>query len=361
MNKLNTLNFSDLTQFTLQDKIGQMLLIGFRGLQLEEGNPIFRDITEIGIGGVILFDYDVLLNKAGRNIESPDQVRSLLTSLQKLANLPLFLSIDQEGGNVNRLKPEYGFPDSMSHQKIGEVDDLEFTSKQAGIIAQTLSGIGFNLNFAPVVDLNLNPQNPIIGGKGRCFSDNPQKVTEHASAYIKAHRRYNVISTVKHFPGHGSSKDDTHLGMADVTDTWKDIEITPYRNLINQGLCDMVMTTHIFNANLDSKYPATLSHTIQAGILREQLGYDGVLISDDLQMKAIANHFSLDDAVRLSIDAGVDILTLGNNTAYEPEKTHEMVDIISDQVKKGNISESRIDKSFERIMKLKQRFLKFDI
>lgn len=333
-----------------------MLLIGFRGLQIDTNNPIYSDIKNSGIGGVILFDYDVILKKSGRNIESPEQLRSLINSLQEIAETPLFISVDQEGGNVNRLKPELGFPATYSHKKLGIIDDPDFTYQHAAVIAKTLADLGFNLNFAPVVDLNINPENPIIGKKERSFSDDPQKVIRHAAVFIKAHRDNKIIATLKHFPGHGSSKQDTHLGMADVTDSWMEKELNPYKNLIKRDLVDMIMTTHIFNANLDRKYPATLSKPIQTGLLREKIGYRGVLVSDDLQMKAIADHFTLEDTIRLVINAGVDILVFGNNTSYQPELTPKIIDIIYHQVQNGIIPEARIEESFLRIMNLKQKF-----
>jgi beta-N-acetylhexosaminidase len=356
LNEPNNFYNKELQNTSLREKIGQMILVGFRGLHIDDSDFIKRDIIETGIGGVILFDYDVLLQKSQRNIASSQQVRSLIGELQELTTIPLFISIDQEGGDVNRLKPEYGFPDSFSHKKLGEIDETDITFEQADIIASTLSSLGINLNFAPVVDLNINPENPVIGGKKRCFSEDPLSVTNHATAFIQAHRKNNIISTIKHFPGHGSSKDDTHLGMADVTDTWQEEELIPYRNLVHRRLCDMVMTTHIFNAKLDSEYPATLSHTIQTGILREKLGYKGVLISDDLQMKAISDYYSMEETIRLVINAGVDILTFGNNTAYEPEKTSEIAEIIYHLVENNQVSESRINESYQRIIKLKQRF-----
>jgi beta-N-acetylhexosaminidase len=356
LNEPNNFNNKELQNTSLREKIGQMILVGFRGLHIDDSDFIKKDIAETGIGGVILFDYDVLLQKPQRNIASSQQVHSLVSELQELTTIPLFISIDQEGGSVNRLKPEYGFPDSFSHKKLGEIDVTDLTFEQADIIASTLSSIGINLNFAPVVDLNLNPENPVIGGKKRSFSDDPLSVTNHAAAFIQAHRKNNIISTIKHFPGHGSSKDDTHLGMADVTDTWQEEELIPYRNLIHRRLCDMVMTTHIFNAKLDSEYPATLSHTIQTGILREKLGYKGVLISDDLQMKAISDYYSLEETIRLAINAGIDILTFGNNTAYEPEQTQRIAVIIQELVQSGQIPLTRIEESFRRILELKRRF-----
>ncbi len=340
---------------TLEEKIGQMLLVGFRGTAFSEHSTIYHDIVNHHIGSVILFDFDVQSGKPGRNITSPTQLKKLTDDLHAISKTPLFISIDQEGGVVNRLKPEMGFPPSLSHQEIGKHDNRTFTYDQASRIAETLRQLGINLNFAPCIDINVNPDNPIIAGKERSFSSDPQKVATHAKAFLQAHHDRGIIGCAKHFPGHGSSKDDTHLGMADVTDTWTEDELIPYRHLISAGLCEMIMTTHIINRNLDPDKPATLSNRILNGMLRNQLGYDGVIISDDLEMGAISKHFGLKDAVESAILAGVDILTFGKNIASEPADTSHVISIIKDMLEKELIDEKRIDESYERVMRLKGR------
>ena len=338
---------------TLEEKIGQMLLVGFRGTEVNEHSTIYHDIVNNHVGNVILFDYDVQLSQPGRNITSPAQLKKLTEDLHALSYGPLFISIDQEGGLVNRLKPEYGFPPSISHQEIGKHDDVTFTYDQSSRIAETLRQLDINVNFAPCVDVNINPDNPIIAGKERSFSRDPSKVAKHAGAFLRAHADRGIIGCAKHFPGHGSSKDDTHLGMADVTDTWCEEELIPYRYLISTGLCKMIMTTHIINRNLDPDKPATLSRKILTGMLRNQLGYEGIIVSDDLEMGAISKHFGLKEAVESAILAGVDILTFGKNIAAEPADTNHIIFVIKDMLERGLIDESRIDESYGRIMKVK--------
>jgi beta-N-acetylhexosaminidase len=162
-----------------------------------------------------------------------------------------------------------------------------------------------------------------------------------------------VKTAVKHFPGHGSSQDDTHLGFVDVTHTWQEIELFPYRNLITEGLVDMVMTTHVFNEYLDNEYPATLSRNILTGILRERLGFNGVVMTDDLQMKAIRDHYGLEHAVELAILAGADVINVGNNMEYWSDSTEKIARIIKSLLNKGTINEKRVDDSYKRIMRLK--------
>jgi beta-N-acetylhexosaminidase len=221
------------------------------------------------------------------------------------------------------------------------------------MIARTLASVGVNLNLAPVVDLDVNPTNPIIGALGRSFSADPAIVTAQAEAFIAGHRALGVKTTLKHFPGHGSSTGDTHLGVVDVTDTWSEVELEPFRNVVRDGLADAVLTAHVFNATLDSEHPATLSQPTITGILREQLSWDGIVISDDMQMGAIRDAYGYPDAVRLAILAGVDILTIAQQQVYEEGIVGRTIDLIEGFVRDGTLTEERIDASYRRILALK--------
>lgn len=342
---------------TLDEKIGQMLKVGFRGISIDENSPIVEDIRKYHIGGVVLFDYDVPRDTAYRNISSPEQVRQLTQDLQKFANIPLIIAIDQEGGKVARLKPRYGFEQSVSAQQLGSLQNADSTRKYARQTGETLSELGINTNLAPVVDVNINPQNPVIGGIERSFSADPEVVSRQAKIYIETLHEYGIITTLKHFPGHGSSKDDSHLGVVDVTDYWEQKELVPYQNLIDSGTADIVMTAHIFNAKLDSTYPATLSKPIITGILRDSLEFEGVVMSDDLQMKAIRTQYGLKETIKMSIQAGVDILSFANNSIFDAEITAKAHRIIKELVEEKTITEKRIDQSYQRIMKLKRKYL----
>jgi len=340
----------------LDAKIGQILLLGFRGLDVSSGTePIVQDIQKHQIGGVILYDYDVAENKPVRNIKSPEQVTKLIQDLQTYSEIPLLVGIDYEGGLVNRLPQKYGFPTTVSHQHLGEKNDLSLTELYATLMAQTLANLGINLNFAPVVDINKNPNNPIIGKKERSFSDDTLLVIRHAQAFVKAHHKENIRCVLKHFPGHGSAKTDSHLGMVDVTNTWSSLELLPYQQLIRAGLADAIMTAHVFNNRLDPKMPATLSKPTITTVLRQELKFNGVVISDNIQMKAISNNYGLETAIEKTIAAGVDIIMIGNNTEhFEPNIAKRVTFIIKNLVKNGKLSEARLDESYRRIMKLKQ-------
>ncbi len=341
---------------SLREKIGQLLLVGFRGGQPEECDPIGRDIRDHHIGGVILFDQEMAGSTGGRrNIESPAQVKSLLSFLQAQARVPLLTAVDQEGGRVNRLKPDYGFPASISHEELGRLDDPAETYRHAASTAGTLAAVGLNLNLAPVVDLDAQPDNPIIKGKRRSFSADPETVARHAAEFIRAHRDRGVLTCAKHFPGHGSARGDTHLGLVDVTATWSERELIPFRRLIAAGLCDAIMSAHVFNAALDPERPATLSRAVIANLLRGQLGFAGVVLSDDLEMKAISSHYGLEESVPAAIEAGVDVLCFGNNLSYDPDIAGRAVALLERAVQSGRLPESRINASYERVLALKRK------
>jgi beta-N-acetylhexosaminidase len=347
--------FLNIGHDALDIEIGQMLMLGFRGLDLRESNPILQDIRHRHLGGVILFDFDAAARQPVRNIQTPEQVRRLTRDLQAAAAIPLLIAIDQEGGAVNRLKPRYGFPPTVSAASLGRQNRVDHTFIRATTIASTLADLGINLNFAPVVDLNRNPHNPVIGKLERSFSDDPTVVTQHARAWLNAHRAHQVLCALKHFPGHGSSRADSHQGAVDVTATWDRSELEPYARLIHSGHCDLVMTAHLFNARLDPDWPATLSPAILSGLLRGELGYDGVIISDDLQMQAIRAYYPLETAIRAAIAAGVDLLLFGNNLRYDPAVGERAFTIIKDLVKSGQINRTRIAESSTRVQRLKAK------
>jgi beta-N-acetylhexosaminidase len=340
----------------LREQIGQLLIVGFRGCTLREDDPIVCDLRERRLGGVILFDQEMADPARGeRNIRSPEQLRALVTSLQQHAATPLLVAIDQEGGRVNRLKPAYGFPETVSQEELGRTDIPATTFEHAARIARTLAGLGINLNFAPVVDLDAHPDNPIIKGKQRSFGADPERVSRHALAFARAHRSHGVLCCAKHFPGHGSARGDTHLGLVDVTDTWSERELIPFRHLIESGACDVIMSAHVFNTRLDPEHPATLSRKVLTGLLRERLGYDGAITSDDLEMKAISSHYGLERALELGLNAGLDLLCFGNNMSYDPDITARVIAIIAHLVESGRVPETRLREALGRVQRLKRQ------
>ena len=341
------------TAVPLEQKIGRLLLLGFRGQSLTENPQLEKDLRRGRLGGVVLFDTDVALHSDRRNIASPRQVHHLISELCAASALPLLVAVDQEGGKVARLKPKHGFAPTRSAMELGQQNDLALTAAATGQLAATLAEVGVNLNLAFVV-LRTNPDNPVIAAYQRCFSDTPKQVVQQAGSYICAHRRQGVLTALKHFPGHGSSRDDSHQGFTDISTSWDQREMTTFRRLIDAGLVDSIMTAHVFNRQLDPHYPATLSPAIINGLLRQQLGYQGVVISDDLQMRAISDNYSFTEAIFQTLRAGVDILLFGNNLSYDPQLVQHIQSTIQKLVKSGEISETRIDRSYQRITNMLQ-------
>lgn len=353
-----SLSFTALVSSAQQDslsiKIGQMIEIGFPTAAVDP--KVLEEIRQGKVGAVIIFEKNIPPQNSFNGL------KKITWTYQQAATIPLLISIDQEGGRVNRLKEKYGFPKSITAEAMGKskIDSVKFYSEST---AATLAGLGININFAPVVDLAINRDNPIIAKVGRSFSASEDTVIMMAEEVIKAHRKFGVLTALKHFPGHGSSKDDTHKGLTDVTTTWQDRELKPYQALIDSGYVDGVMTSHIVHRTLDPDgHPGTLSDDIMTGILRNRLHFNGVIFSDDMQMHAITKHYSLEDAIKMAINAGVDIMTFSNNIAGSDERTSDKVhSIIRNFVTTGVISAARIDASFKRIMQMKSKLLSKDL
>ena len=336
---------------SLDVAIGQMILIGLGDFdEVNSKAPIFDEIRSGMVGGVILFEKNLAIGQTARKLSD------LITYTQAQSSIPLFISIDEEGGSVTRLKTKYGFPEHKGARYFGNKDLVDTTFLYAERTASLLDSLGINMNFAPCVDVNINLQNPVIGKIGRSFSPNDTIVAKHAFEVVKAQKAHGIISVLKHFPGHGSSKSDTHLGVADVSDTWVLRELYPYKFLLDSGMVDAIMTAHIVNRSLDEDLlPATLSKSIVSGLLRDFLKYDGVVISDDLQMRAISDHFGLRETIKKSILSGIDILLFANNVPdYELVTATEIHQLIKEMVLANEIPMSRIWKSYQRISKLKR-------
>lgn len=332
----------------LRQKIARLLIVGFRGLAVDDA-PWIRDaIARDGLGGVILFDRHRSSTKS-RNVASPEQVRRLTAELRALApDRELIVAIDQEGGLVTRLSPKYGFPAVASEATVGERDRTSVQSWADGLVA-TIADAGITLNFAPVVDVNVNPDNPAIGAIDRSFSADPEIVARDAEIEIQAHRARGVKTALKHFPGLGSATANTDFGVADVTKTWTEAELTPYRQLLAAGLVDMVMAAHVVNGQLDPNAPASLSAKTIDGLLRTTLGWDGAVVTDDMQAAAITDAFGFEEAIQLALLAGNDLLLFANQQVYDDGIVARVVDLIEGLVRDGTIPEARIDASLARV------------
>ena len=337
---------------SLDIKIGQMIIMGLDDFtRLDKREPMFDYIRKGYLGNVIVY---------GKHLDKKRPEKSLqeITSyIQEIAPIPVFIGIDEEGGKVNRLKPVYGFPKTVSAQYLGTIDNEDSTRFYARSTALTLKNLGINMNFAPDVDLMVNPTNPVIVKAERSYSADMKAVTKHAQYVVDEQGKHGIINVLKHFPGHGSSTSDTHFGVADVSKLWKIEELYPYKAMIENGQVQAIMTAHIVNDRLDlNRLPATLSKQIVTGLLRDFFHYNGLIISDDMQMQAVSKHYGFEEAIALSINAGVDMIMYANNTKTSNQVSlKEIHGYIKSQVLNGTIPIERINESYARIMKLKQQ------
>lgn len=338
------------TERSLDADIGEMLMVGFRGIAVDSTDHIWRDLTHFRVGSVILFDYDAATGRRGRNITGVQQVQSLCRQLRHIRP-DLLIGIDQEGGKVSRLHQRYGFP-AVASPKLSAAEGDDSVRSCARITARLLHDAGIDLNFAPVADVNVNPDCPVIGKLERSFSASPERVTDCCRIWIEEQDKKGVASCMKHFPGHGSATGDTHKGLVDVSKTWQKKELQPYRELVKT--VPMVMTAHVINRQLDPDgLPASLSPRITA-YLRDTLGFQGVIVTDDMAMGAIVNEYSFETALRMAIEAGADLLCLSNNGGtYNSELVPQTVRTIKRMVADGTVSAERIHASAERVRALK--------
>ncbi|MFV0431046.1 MAG: glycoside hydrolase family 3 protein [Alphaproteobacteria bacterium] len=337
---------------TLEQKVGQMVMVAFNGLQPSDGqiSTLLRDLKAGELGGVII---------SGGNVESPSQLKSLMKPLlnaakegERQSGQKVLFSVDQEGGAVARLNDKKGFGKYPRPFDMMEAGDTQAAYNIWKNMACELTDYGINFNLAPVVDLNLVADSPAIGKWGRSFSKHPNKVVKWAELFIDAHRPCGVLTSIKHFPGHGSATGDTHEGFVDVTNTWQPQELEPYKALIAKGKADTIMTAHVVNQKW-SNMPATLAPEVIGGILRGQLGYDGVVITDDLMMGAIDQYYSFDERIVQAIKAGADIVLIAAAKDPNIQNAAAARKAIMHAVANGELSEERINQSFERLLRLK--------
>ena len=352
---LLSLLMGGLSAQTLEKKIGQMLMIGFHGIIATADTQICKDIQKYNVGAVILFDYNPVNKNEPKNIATKAQLKKLTKQLQACStDGKLLIAVDQEGGKVQRLKRKYGFYGKFPKAEDVIKMDENKIEKTYTKMSKELKSVGINYDLAPVVDLDINQHNHVIHGLGRSFGKDPKRVAKYASIFIDAMHSHGVLTSLKHFPGHGSSEGDTHKGFVDVTHLWKRVELEPYRLLKDKA--DTVMVAHVFNKKLDDKYPASLSYKTITKMLRQKLGYHGVVITDDLQMGAISKKYGLSKTLKLAINAGDDILLIGNQLDPKQVKsTKNLVNTIRSLVKLGEVKVESIDHAYARIQKLKEK------
>lgn len=327
----------------LEEKIGQMFIVGLDGYDIKE-NTISM-IEEHKVGGFILFRH---------NINNSSQLLGLVNSLKEYnirnENIPLFLSLDEEGGRVTRIPKE--IENLPSNKAIGEVNDPTFSIEIGRLLGQKVKAFGFNLNYAPVLDINSNPKNPVIGD--RSFGSSMEIVADLGIATMKGLQAEEVIPVIKHFPGHGDTSVDSHIGLPLIEKSLEELkrfELKPFSEAIEVG-ADAVMIAHILFPKIDPDSPSSMSKTIVTDILRNQMNFQGVIITDDMTMGAITEHYSIGEATVRSVEAGTDIILV----CHYHDKQLEAINALKEAIEEGIISEERIDESVYRILSLKEKY-----
>lgn len=337
---------------SLEQMAGQMIVVGFEGdsASADSVKAMAEEIAQGRLGGVMYLK---------KNVKSLDAVKAMNTQFRAASpELLPFITLDQEGGAVERLTKSVGFEEVPRAETVAARYSPEQAEALYAKMAKGIAALGFTVNFGPVADLNVNPDNQIIAKYGRSFSADPAVVVNYDAAFIAAHHAAGLATALKHFPGHGSSTADSHEGFVDITRTWSETELDPYKALVAKGLVDMVMVGHLYHADYadpSTQTPSSLSGRWIEGVLRKQIGFEGVVISDDLEMGAIRDHYSLKETVLQAVRAGTDIL-LFSNTAYQrPGLNREVLDILVAAGRSDPAFEKRIEQSYRRIVALKSR------
>lgn len=329
-------------KMTLEEKIGQLLVVGFDEVSIDDN--IKELIESYKVGGFILFS---------RNIVDKNQTLKLLNDLKTSNaknNIPLFLSVDEEGGIVSRLSKIYNkLPEAV---KLGQKNNKDLSFQYGELLGLRLKTLGFNLDFAPVLDINSNPKNPVIGS--RAFGSNADVVINNGIEVMKGINSINVISAVKHFPGHGDTSVDSHVQLPLVEKSLEELEnleLLPFKKAIEEDV-DMVMVAHIIFSALDEKYPSTMSNKIITELLREKLGFNGVVISDDMTMGAIVENYTLEEGVIRFLEAGGDIALI----CHGKENPILVINKIKESIDNGIITLEELDEKIYRILELKNKY-----
>jgi beta-N-acetylhexosaminidase len=324
----------------LERQAASLFTVGFYGKTLSDD---LKGLLERGVGGVILFS---------RNVGSPAEVLELNRQIKQTAGRPLLLAVDQEGGQVARLRQ--GFTTLPPLRALGATGSAALARELGKVVGRELRAVGFDMNYAPVLDIDTNPQNPIIGA--RSFGRTPELVTELGLALAAGLEEAGVAACGKHFPGHGDTSQDSHLELPKLPHPLarlEQVELAPFRAAARAGIASF-MTAHVIFEAVDSKYPATMSRDVLTGILREQLGYDGLVVTDDVEMKAIADNYGVEEVVLLGLNAGVDHFLCCHTAAL----AHRAIEAVVQAVSSGQLSREVLDNATRRFTTLRSRFEK---
>ncbi|WP_346913078.1 beta-N-acetylhexosaminidase [Clostridium sp.] len=330
---------NEIDAMSLEEKVGQMFIVGFDGYEVDDN--IINLIKNKKVGGIILFS---------RNINTVNQTKKSIEKLNELNSenkFKLFMSVDEEGGIVSRIPKEMGQFESA--WDVGVTGDLNYAFEHGKAIGKTIKSLGVNLDFAPVLDVNSNPNNPVIGV--RAFSDDPEIVKKMGTEVYKGLRSTGILGVGKHFPGHGDTDVDSHVGVPVINkslEELKNLELIPFKYAIDNGV-DMIMVSHLYLPQLDKEYVASISKNIVTKILREELGFNGVIVTDDMIMEGVKGKYPTSESAVKAIEAGDDLIIVSAGIHDQ----NSAIDGVMEAVRNGIISEKRINESVYRILKLK--------
>jgi beta-N-acetylhexosaminidase len=333
----------ELANASLKAMIGQMIILGFPGTRPRQEWPdrVATMIRRGQIGGTILF---------GSNVVDAVQVKRLIRYLGKAnKGASPFVCIDQEGGAIQRLTAAKGFITTPSARDIAKMDHEAAYRLYQGMATQ-LATLGFNVNFGPVVDLDINPANPSIGRLARSYDRDAETVASFAELFVNAHKQSGIMTVVKHFPGHGSAQDDPHTGIVNIEGTWQEQELIPFRHFVNEA-SSMIMVGHLIHTRFsDGDRPASLSKQAISTELRSVLGFQGLVITDDIEMGAIRERYKIEEAAVLAISAGADLIVIANNERPDTTVVERVTSAILQAIQAGQIKKSAVKRSHDRIV-----------
>src|SRR5450432_3166660 len=322
----------------LETQAARLSTVGFYG---KTSTPDLEKLVARGVGGVIFF---------ARNVGQPAEVAELTSAIKRQAGRPLFLALDQEGGQVSRLRQ--GFTEIPPMRAVGVSGSATLAREVGALIGREVRAVGFDMNYAPVLDIDTNPDNPIIAA--RSFGRTPELVSELGVALAQGLESAGVAACGKHFPGHGDTSQDSHLELPRLPhslERLEQVELKPFAAAIKAGIASL-MTAHVIFEQLDPVYPATMSGPVLQGILRDQMGYDGLIVSDDIEMRAIADHYGVEETVVRGLDAGVDQFLCCHTAAV----AHRAIEAIVQAVEKGTISRQTLERANRRIARFATRY-----
>lgn len=339
-----------------RERLGQMILVGFRGTEIDTSHTLYKDLRERNIGGVFLTGYDHITGDSIRNISNPTQLLQLSSSLITNSKIPPIIAVSQEGGNQSPLGSEKGFPDSRNAAILGKINREDTTRQYARNMAQEFMVVGVNTNFAPVAGLQIADSE---SASSRQFSEDPEEVIKQASYVLSEYDKEGILSVLKYFPGYAGLPDEalSESSIPEIQSKWSGDYLEPYRRLFEKHQIYAVQTAPVFNSQIDTLWPSALSDKTVNGLLRDSLGFSGVVFTPNLQSPSLWENYDLETLVEQSLKSGSDILVFENNRYYDEDIAQKAIDVIQKLLREGKLKKETVERSLARIDTLKQEVI----